>query len=91
MGEVKYFKPLGVAETFRQYCVDNGLNAVTPDDLRRLVDERYLQGGLKTDQMKSIYGVCSTTRLIPLGGRASANKTRFTKIGPNIYRPIIID
>ena len=89
MGRIKYFPPLGVAEAFRQYCVDNGLNSVTPDDLWRFVDKQYPQGGSE-DRPNGIYlrRLLDNSSDTP-GSRASTNKTRFTKIGPNTYRPII--
>ncbi len=87
MGKVKYFPPLGVAEALRRYCVGNGLNAVTPDDLQRFVDRQYSEGGAE-GRPNEIYlqRLLDNSSDTP-GGRASTNKPRFTKVGPNTYRP----
>jgi len=89
MGKVKYFQPLGVAEAFRQYCVDRGLNPVTPDGLQRFVDEQYPQGGEGRPNeiylQRLLYNSSDTSDTPE--GRASTNKLRFTKVGPNTYSP----
>ena len=85
MGKVKYFPPLGVAEAFRQYCVDNGLNVVTPDDLRRFVDKQYSGSEDKPNEIY-LQRLLDNSSDTP-GGRGSTNKLRFTKIGPNTYSP----
>ncbi len=90
MGKVKFFPPLGVAEAFRQHCVDKRLNSVTPEDLLRFVDEQYPQDGSE-DRPNEIYlrRLLDNSSDNTLGGKTSTNKTRFNKTRSNTYSPII--